>query len=79
MAVPLLVAAVLILKGMVLVFIFWGGVIVGDHKWPWESDDEDDDWEFPPIPLPEEAKAGLGGLLLLGALILAATMLKGRK
>ncbi len=30
------------------------------------------------IPLPEEAKKALGGLLILGALILGATLLTGR-
>ena len=39
----------------------------------------DDDGDPFDIPLPEEAKAALGGLLIVGALILAATMLKGRK
>ena len=38
-----------------------------------------EDWDWPPIPLPEDAKAALGGLLIVGALILAATMLKGRE
>ncbi len=78
MAVPFLVAAGLILKGMVLVFIFWGGTVVGDYRWPWESADADDGDPFD-IPLPEEAKKGIAALLLVGALILGATLLKGRK
>jgi len=42
--------------------------------------EDGDSFDIPiDIPLPEEAKAALGGLLLLGALILGATLLKGRK
>ena len=63
-----------ILGGLV---IFYYGVKAGDKDWPWEhqhTGDEDDNTFIPELPLPK----ALGGLLILGALILGATLLTGR-
>ncbi len=61
---------------------FYYGVKAGDADWPWEhqhTGDEDDNTFIPEIPLPEGVKKGIAGLLLIGALIVGATLLKGGK
>ncbi len=59
---------------------FYYGVKAGDKDWPWEHQhegDEDDSGFFDPITDP--IKKGFAGLLLIGALIVGATLYKGGK
>ena len=76
MVVP--IVAGVILAGLVGVFVFWGGIVVGDKVWPWERYDNDSDEDNPgpyEIPLPGAGAAGLG-LIALAAIAYIA--LKGR-
>ena len=73
--IPILIGVVVL--GITAIIQLTGGVQVstGDPESFFGGEDGD---PFD-IPLPKEAKAALGGLLILGALILGATLLKGRK
>jgi hypothetical protein len=65
-----------VLAGLVT---FYAGTRVGDYDWPWEHQHEGDEDDGSIIdPIIEPIKKSLGGLLLLGALILGATLLTGR-
>ena len=59
---------------------FAGGIIAGDKDWPWEHQhegDEDDNSFIDSILDP--IKKGFAGLLLIGALIVGATLYRGGK
>ena len=73
--IPILIGAVIL--GVAAIVQLTGGVHIstGDPESFFGGEDGD---PFD-IPLPEEAKKGIAALLLVGALILGATLLKGRK